>query len=78
MNIKASKTLTIVSGPNGAGKTTFVKNTYPEYLERGHFLNADIYAEEMNSGDVGNVAVSAGKWFLAEFDARLQKGIHSL
>jgi len=74
MNIKASKTLTIVSGPNGAGKTTFVKNTYLEYLERGHFLNADIYAEEMNSGDVGNVAVSAGKWFLAEFDARLQKG----
>jgi predicted ABC-type ATPase len=73
MNSKNLKTLTVIAGPNGAGKTTFAKRIYPDSIANGSFLNADIFAEEIDSENVSKVAVTAGKQFLNQLEDRLNK-----
>ncbi len=72
MNTNTGKTLTLISGPNGAGKTTFARIVYPELIKKGFFLNADNFAEELNSDNVSKVAISSGKKFLKALDHRLE------
>ena len=70
MNTQAR--LVIIAGPNGAGKTTFIQNTYPSFIAEGAFLNADIFAQELNPDDVEQVALSASKKFLEILEHNLQ------
>jgi predicted ABC-type ATPase len=69
-----NKTLTVIAGPNGSGKTTFSYIHYPDLIDKGVFLNADLIAQEINPEDVNAIALLAGKKFLTELDQRIHQG----
>ena len=62
----------IIAGPNGSGKTTLAKELVKEWnLE---FINADEIALALNPNDLISVRLSAGKLFLRQIEAVIEKG----
>ena len=53
MSFPAEKFLTLLTGSNGSSKTIFAKTVYPDFIQVGLLLNADMLAEKMNPEDVG-------------------------
>lgn len=60
----------IVAGPNGAGKTTFALEYLP-VIGVHHFLNADMIAAGLSPFAPETQAVTAGRLFLKEIEARI-------
>lgn len=64
---------TIVGGPNGAGKTTFALRYLPAVAARHRFINADLIAAGLSPLDPQTVATTAGRIFLREIAAQIDR-----
>lgn len=61
----------IISGPNGAGKTTFAKEYCSEHELK--YISADLIAENLNPGDLQEVAIEAGRQYFKELYQCIEK-----
>jgi len=70
---KRKPTCYIVAGPNGAGKTTFALRYLPQIAGCRNFVNADLIAYGISPLDSLSVQYEAGRIFLNEIHANIDK-----
>jgi predicted ABC-type ATPase len=63
----------IIAGPNGAGKTTFALRYLPEIADCRNFVNADLIAYGISPFDSLSAQYEAGRIFLREIYANIDK-----
>ena len=73
---KAQKpTCYIIAGPNGAGKTTFALRYLPRIAGCRNFVNADLIAYGLSPLDSLSAEYEAGRLFLREIHANINKRV---
>ncbi|MGA2092192.1 MAG: zeta toxin family protein [Sedimentisphaerales bacterium] len=65
----------IIAGPNGAGKTTFALRYLPEIAGCRNFVNADLIAYGFSPFDSLSAQYEAGRFFLREIYANIEKRV---
>jgi predicted ABC-type ATPase len=73
MGNKRKPTCYIIAGPNGAGKTTFALQYLPEIAGCRNFVNADFLAYGLSPFDSVSAQLEAGRLFLREIQANIDK-----
>lgn len=56
--------LVVIGGPNGAGKSTVAPEILSDGFQVEEFVNADVIAQGLSSGDPGSMAFTAGRIML--------------
>jgi predicted ABC-type ATPase len=75
MRKKQKPTCFIIAGPNGAGKTTFALRYLPKVAGCRNFVNADLIAYGLSPFDSLSSQLEAGRLFLREIHANIDKRI---
>jgi predicted ABC-type ATPase len=75
MATKRKPTCYIIAGPNGAGKTTFALRYLPEISGCRNFVNSDLIAYGLSPFDSLSAQYEAGRLFLSEIHANINKRI---
>ncbi len=75
MKKKQKPTCFIIAGPNGAGKTTFALRYLPEIAGCRNFVNADLIAYGFSPFDSLSAQYEAGRFFLREIYANIEKRV---
>lgn len=75
MRKKQKPTCFIIAGPNGAGKTTFALRYLPQIAGCRNFVNADLIAYGISPFDSLSAQYEAGRLFLREIHANIDKRI---
>jgi len=75
MGKKQKPTCFIIAGPNGAGKTTFALRYLPEIAGCRNFVNADLIAYGISPFDSLSAQYEAGRFFLREIQANIDKQV---
>ena len=75
MGKKRKPTCYIIAGPNGAGKTTFALQYLPQIAGCRNFVNADFLAYGLSPFDSLSAQYEAGRLFLHEIHANIDKQI---
>jgi len=65
----------IIAGPNGAGKTTFALRYLPQIAGCRNFVNADLIAYGLSPFDSLSAQYEAGRLFLREIYANINKRV---
>jgi len=65
----------IIAGPNGAGKTTFALRYLPQIAGCRNFVNADLIAYGLSPFDSLSAQYEAGRLFLREIHANIDKRV---
>jgi predicted ABC-type ATPase len=73
MRKKQKPTCFIIAGPNGAGKTTFALRYLPQIAGCRNFVNADLIAYGLSPFDSLSAQYEAGRLFLREVYANIDK-----
>jgi predicted ABC-type ATPase len=73
MGKKRKPTCFIIAGPNGAGKTTFALRYLPQIAGCRNFVNADLIAYGISPFDSLSAQYQAGRLFLREIYANIDK-----
>ncbi len=73
MGKKRKPTCFIIAGPNGAGKTTFALRYLPQIAGCRNFVNADLIAYGISPFDSLSAQYEAGRLFLREIYANIDK-----
>ncbi|MBW8001473.1 MAG: hypothetical protein FVQ80_05575 [Planctomycetes bacterium] len=72
---KQKPTCFIIAGPNGAGKTTFALRYLPQIADCLNFVNADLIASGLSPFDSLSAQYEAGRLFLREIHANIDKRV---
>jgi len=72
---KRKPTCFIIAGPNGAGKTTFALRYLPQIAGCRNFVNADLIAYGISPFDSLSAQYEAGRLFLREIYANIEKRV---
>jgi len=75
MGKKQKPTCFIIAGPNGAGKTTFALRYLPQIAGCRNFVNADLIAYGFSPFDSLSAQYEAGRLFLREIYAKIDKRV---
>ena len=75
MKKKQKSTCFIIAGPNGAGKTTFALRYLPQIAGCRNFVNADLIAYGLSPFDSLSSQYEAGRLFLREIYANIDKRV---
>ncbi|MGB8227128.1 MAG: zeta toxin family protein [Sedimentisphaerales bacterium] len=75
MRKKQKPTCFIIAGPNGAGKTTFALRYLPQIAGCRNFVNADLIAYGFSPFDSLSAQYEAGRLFLREIYANIDKRV---
>ncbi len=75
MRKKQKPTCFIIAGPNGAGKTTFALRYLPQIAGCRNFVNADLIAYGLSPFDSLSAQYEAGRLFLREIHANIDKRV---
>ncbi|MCX5635651.1 MAG: hypothetical protein NTW55_07435 [Planctomycetota bacterium] len=75
MGKKQKPTCFIIAGPNGAGKTTFALRYLPQAAGCRNFVNADLIAYGLSPFDSLPAQYEAGRIFLREVYANIDKRV---
>ena len=75
MKKKQKPTCFIIAGPNGAGKTTFALCYLPQIVGCRNFVNADLIAYGLSPFDSLSAQYEAGRLFLREIHANIDKRV---
>ena len=75
MRKKRKPTCFIIAGPNGAGKTTFALRYLPQIASCRNFVNADLIAYGLSPFDSLSAQYEAGRLFLREIYANIDKRV---
>ena len=75
MGKKRKPTCFIIAGPNGAGKTTFALRYLPQIAGCRNFVNADLIAYGFSPFDSLSAQYEAGRLFLREIYANIDKRV---
>jgi predicted ABC-type ATPase len=75
MRRKQRPTCFIIAGPNGAGKTTFALRYLPQVADCRNFVNADLIAYGISPFDSLSAQYEAGRIFLREIYANIDKRV---
>jgi predicted ABC-type ATPase len=75
MRKKQKPTCFIIAGPNGAGKTTFALRYLPQIAGCRNFVNADLIAYGLSPFDSLSAQYEAGRLFLREIYANIDKRV---
>jgi len=75
MGKKRKPTCFIIAGPNGAGKTTFALRYLPQIAGCRNFVNADLIAYGISPFDSLSAQYEAGRLFLREIRANIDRRI---
>jgi predicted ABC-type ATPase len=75
MGTKRKPTCFIIAGPNGAGKTTFALRYLPQIAGCRNFVNADLIAYGLSPFDSLSAQLEAGRLFLREIHANIDKQV---
>ncbi len=75
MRKKQKPTCFIIAGPNGAGKTTFALRYLPQIADCHNFVNADLIAYGISPLDSLSAQYEAGRLFLREIRANIDKRV---
>jgi predicted ABC-type ATPase len=75
MGKKQKPTCFIIAGPNGAGKTTFALRYLPQIAGCRNFVNADLIAYGISPFDSLSAQYEAGRLFLREIYANIDKRV---
>ncbi len=75
MRKKQKPTCFIIAGPNGAGKTTFALRYLPQIAGCRNFVNADLIAYGISPFDSLSAQYEAGRLFLREIYANIDKRV---
>jgi predicted ABC-type ATPase len=75
MRKKQKPTCFIIAGPNGAGKTTFALRYLPQIAGCRNFVNADLIAYCFSPFDSLSAQYEAGRFFLREIYANIDKRV---
>lgn len=75
MRKKQKPTCFIIAGPNGAGKTTFALRYLPQIAGCRNFVNADLIAYGFSPFDSLSAQFEAGRLFLREIYANIDKRV---
>jgi len=75
MGKKQKPTCFIIAGPNGAGKTTFALRYLPQIAGCRNFVNADLIAYGLSPFDSLSAQYEAGRFFLREIYANIDKHV---
>ena len=75
MGKKRKPTCFIIAGPNGAGKTTFALRYLPQIAGCRNFVNADLIAYGFSPFDSLSAQFEAGRLFLREIHANIDKRV---
>lgn len=75
MKKKQKPTCFIIAGPNGAGKTTFALRYLPQIAGCRNFVNADLIAYGLSPFDSLSAQYEAGRLFLREVYANIEKSV---
>jgi len=75
MGKKRKPTCFIIAGPNGAGKTTFALRYLPQIAGCRNFVNADLIAYGISPFDSLSAQYEAGRLFLREIYANIDKRV---
>jgi predicted ABC-type ATPase len=73
MKKKQKPTCFIIAGPNGSGKTTFALRYLPQIAGCRNFVNADLIAYGLSPFDSLSAQYEAGRLFLREVHANIEK-----
>ena len=73
MRKKRKPTCFVIAGPNGAGKTTFALRYLPQIAGCRNFVNADLIAHGLSPLDSLSAQYEAGRLFLREIHANIEK-----
>ncbi len=73
MGKKQKPTCFIIAGPNGSGKTTFALQYLPQIAGCRNFVNADLIAYGLSPFDSLSAQYEAGRLFLREIYANIEK-----
>jgi predicted ABC-type ATPase len=65
----------VIAGPNGAGKTTFALRYLPQIAGCRNFVNADLIAYGLSPFDSLSAQYEAGRLFLREIYANIDKRV---
>ncbi len=68
------KVIKIVSGPNGSGKTTFAESLLVRQQAAIPFLNPDLIAAGLDTGNQAAASFQAGRILLEDIKDKLSKG----
>jgi hypothetical protein len=72
---KQKPTCFVIAGPNGAGKTTFALRYLPKIAGCRNFVNADLIAYGLSPFDSLSAQLEAGRLFLREIYANIDKRV---
>jgi predicted ABC-type ATPase len=75
MRKKQKPTCFVIAGPNGAGKTTFALRYLPQIAGCRNFVNADLIAYGLSPFDSLSAQYEAGRFFLREIYANIDKRV---
>ena len=75
MRKKQKPTCFIIAGPNGAGKTTFALRYLPQIAGCRNFVNGDLIAYGLSPFDSLSAQYEAGRLFLSQIYANIDKRI---
>jgi predicted ABC-type ATPase len=75
MRKKQKPTCFVIAGPNGAGKTTFALRYLPQIAGCRNFINADLIAYGLSPFDSLSAQYEAGRLFLREVHANIEKRV---
>jgi predicted ABC-type ATPase len=75
MRKKKKPTCFVIAGPNGAGKTTFALRYLPQIAGCRNFINADLIAYGLSPFDSLSAQLEAGRLFLREIYANIDKRV---
>jgi predicted ABC-type ATPase len=75
MRKKQRPTCFIIAGPNGAGKTTFALKYLSQIAGCRNFVNADLIAYGFSPLDAMSAQYEAGRFFLREIYANIEKQV---
>jgi predicted ABC-type ATPase len=75
MRKKKKPTCFVIAGPNGAGKTTFALRYLPQIAGCRNFINADLIAYGLSPFDSLSAQYEAGRLFLREIYANIDKRV---
>ena len=75
MGKRRKPTCFIIAGPNGAGKTTFALRYLPQIAGCRNFVNADLIAYGISPFDSLSAQYEAGRIFLREIYANIDKQV---